>query len=54
MTTAEWQCTKCGATNRRLVLPNTTYADDRCYTCRTHHTIEKRERPVFWHAAPKT
>lgn len=49
--TAEWQCTVCGATNRRLVTQETDRAKDRCVTCRTHHEIERGPRPVFWKAS---
>jgi NAD-dependent SIR2 family protein deacetylase len=53
MTTAEWQCTRCGATNRKLVSPDTTEAVDRCVTCRTPHVIRPDLRPVFWQATAK-
>jgi hypothetical protein len=50
MTTAEWQCTVCGATNRRLVPLGATRAEDRCVTCHTRHVIERDDRPVRWNA----
>jgi len=50
MTTAEWKCTKCGATNRKLVPPGQPTARDRCVTCRTRHEIRVNPRPVFWEA----
>lgn len=46
--TAEWQCTKCGSTNRRLVTPGTTEARDRCVTCHQKHVITPESRPVRW------
>ncbi len=53
MTTAEWKCTRCGATNRKLVSPDTSEAVDRCVTCRTPHVIHPGLRPAFWQAAAK-
>lgn len=50
MKTAEWNCTKCGATNRKLVPIDATAADDRCVTCHTKHDIAEDERPVRWRA----
>lgn len=50
MTTAEWECTVCRATNRRLVADDAKGADDRCVTCRERHVIEPDERPVRWNA----
>lgn len=52
-TTAEWICTRCGATNRRLVPAGATHAADACYTCHAKHEIEADERPVRWKARPK-
>jgi DNA-directed RNA polymerase subunit RPC12/RpoP len=49
--TAEWECTRCGATNRKLVPTNTQKATDRCVTCHTRHLITPDERPVRWQAA---
>lgn len=51
--TAEWNCTACGATNRKLVAPDQTDAEDRCVTCRTRHVITKDPRPVRWQATAK-
>ena len=48
--TAEWQCTKCGVTNRKLVPAGTAQAKDRCVTCKARHTIRPDERPVRWNA----
>lgn len=50
MLTAEWICTKCGATNRKLVDDDATQARDRCVTCRSRHSLAKDERPVRWRA----
>jgi DNA-directed RNA polymerase subunit RPC12/RpoP len=49
-TTAEWICTRCGATNRKLVALRTTRITDRCVTCHSKHIIEVDERPVRWNA----
>ncbi|MDX2208137.1 MAG: hypothetical protein SFU57_10875 [Gemmatimonadales bacterium] len=48
--TAEWQCTQCSTTNRRLVTPGATTADDRCLHCRLRHTIDRGPTPVRWTA----
>jgi len=53
MTTAEWECTACGATNRKLVSETTTRALDECVSCHRRHTIEKVERPVRWQATAR-
>jgi len=52
-TTAEWICTRCGSTNRKLVLEAVTTALDACVTCHTKHRIEAEARPVRWAARPK-
>lgn len=49
--TAEWICTKCGVTNRKLVEGNTNEVRDRCVTCHTKHRVVEAERPVRWDAA---
>jgi hypothetical protein len=49
-TTAEWICTRCGATNRKLVALRTTQITDRCVTCHSPHIVEVDERPVRWNA----
>jgi hypothetical protein len=51
--TAEWICTRCGSTNRRLVPAGATHADDTCLTCHTQHAIVADARPVRWRAQPK-
>ncbi len=48
MTTAEWICTRCGSTNRKLVPSETTRAEDSCVTCGAAHRIEADARPVRW------
>jgi hypothetical protein len=49
-TTAEWNCTRCGTTNRKLVPTATTEAKDRCVNCLADHTVKPAERPVRWSA----
>jgi DNA-directed RNA polymerase subunit RPC12/RpoP len=51
--TAEWICTRCGSTNRRLVPLGVTRAEDVCLRCHTAHEIEADERPVRWNAQAK-
>lgn len=53
MTTAEWICTRCGSTNRRLVADGERHATDACVTCHTPHEIEADARPVRWQARPR-
>lgn len=50
--TAEWNCTRCGGTNRKLVAAGTTETTDRCINCgpKTLHTITIGDRPVRWDA----
>jgi DNA-directed RNA polymerase subunit RPC12/RpoP len=48
--TAEWNCTRCGTTNRKLVPLDITRAADRCTHCKARHVIEENERPVRWTA----
>ena len=43
-TTAEWICTRCGSTNRKLVADGATHAEDECVTCHTKHEIEADPR----------
>jgi hypothetical protein len=50
MTTAEWLCTKCGATNRKLVVGTPPQLEDRCVSCRTRHVVRPGRRPVRWEA----
>jgi len=49
-TTAEWICTRCGSTNRRLVPDEAQRAEDSCLSCHAHHVIEVDPRPVRWRA----
>lgn len=48
--TAEWLCTRCGSTNRKLVAADTTRVRDRCVTCSTRHEVQPGETPVRWDA----
>lgn len=48
--TAEWICTRCGTTNRRLVPAGTHETRDRCVVCHARHEVEEGERPVRWEA----
>ena len=48
--TAEWNCTRCGTTNRKLVPLGVVRAVDRCTHCKAKHTIAEGERPVRWTA----
>lgn len=48
--TAEWNCTQCGTTNRKLVPQGTARATDRCTHCGARHLIEPNARPVRWTA----
>jgi hypothetical protein len=50
--TAEWNCTRCGTTNRKLVPATTSETRDRCSHCRTWHVISIGDRPVRWNARP--
>jgi len=49
-TTAEWICSRCGATNRKLVALHTRQIHDRCVTCHARHVVEPDARPVRWNA----
>lgn len=48
--TAEWICTQCGSTNRRLVPTTSRETTDRCVSCHARHTVEIGTRPVRWEA----
>ena len=50
--TAEWICTRCGSTNRKLVPDRAVRAVDECLTCHARHDIEEDPRPVRWRARP--
>ncbi|HEU5219530.1 MAG TPA: hypothetical protein VFU23_12800 [Gemmatimonadales bacterium] len=49
--TAEWQCTKCGTTNRKFVPAGTPRVVDQCVTCHTRHEVTPGTRPVRWKAS---
>lgn len=48
--TAEWQCARCGTTNRKLVRTATIETTDRCASCHSRHVLHVGERPVRWSA----
>ena len=48
--TAEWNCTRCGTTNRKLVPADSTRTRDRCAHCHAKHVVEAGSRPVRWNA----
>jgi hypothetical protein len=48
--TAEWICTRCGSTNRKLVPASLTEATDRCVSCKATHLVQVGNRPVRWDA----
>jgi DNA-directed RNA polymerase subunit RPC12/RpoP len=48
--TAEWNCTRCGTTNRKLVAATTTRTVDSCNHCHARHIVEPGKRPVRWTA----
>ncbi len=48
--TAEWQCTRCGTTNRKFVSAGTAKSLDRCVSCHAKHELMPGDRPVRWNA----
>ena len=48
--TAEWNCARCGTTNRKLVPAWTREAEDRCAHCGAEHEIRPGDRAVRWDA----
>jgi hypothetical protein len=52
MVTAEWLCTRCGSTNRKLVARATSEVKDRCVSCHAKHVVVPTARPVRWNAKP--
>lgn len=52
MVTAEWLCTRCGSTNRKLVAPAARTMKDRCVSCHAKHDVTPGTRPVRWNAKP--
>jgi DNA-directed RNA polymerase subunit RPC12/RpoP len=51
--TAEWNCARCGASNRKLVPADTTETVDRCNHCKATHVVRPGPRPVRWDAQLK-
>jgi len=50
--TAEWICTRCGSTNRKLVADGASRATDECLTCHVKHELTPEPSPVRWRAVP--
>lgn len=48
--TAEWLCTRCGVTNRKLVEPGTREVRDHCLHCGLTHRVRPDDSPVRWRA----
>ncbi|MGH7593411.1 MAG: hypothetical protein ACRELE_06115 [Gemmatimonadales bacterium] len=48
--TAEWNCTRCGVTNRKLVALGDRESRDRCVHCGLKHRVRPGERPARWRA----
>jgi hypothetical protein len=49
--TVEWNCPRCGTTNRKLVPLGTERTKDRCAHCRAAQELEPGERPIVrWRA----
>lgn len=48
--TAEWICTRCGTTNRKLVPVGVNQVIDRCLSCKTPHNVQASPRPTRWEA----
>ncbi len=48
--TAEWICTRCGVTNRKLAPADATSVSDRCVHCGLKHTVRNIDSPVRWQA----
>jgi len=46
--TAEWICTRCGVTNRKLVPLGQDESRDRCVTCHARHHLDEGDTPVRW------
>ena len=51
--TAEWQCTKCDTSNRKLVPVGAMVSQDRCVACHAKHLVWPADRPVRWNAEAK-
>lgn len=54
MKTAEWKCTQCGVTNRKLLPDDASTGTDRCVTCGTRHAVTPGARPTFWEAVAQS
>jgi len=52
--TAEWNCTSCATTNRKLVPSETAQVQDRCVHCKTRHVVTATNRPTRWEAQQRT
>ncbi len=52
--TAEWNCTSCATTNRKLVSSDTAEFQDRCVHCKTRHLVTVGDRPTRWEARQKS
>lgn len=50
-TTAEWSCTNCATTNRKLVPSGADQVRDRCVHCKKQHVVA-RGTPPTWKASP--
>jgi len=50
--TAEWRCTRCATSNRKLVPAAATEVRDRCVHCRLRHTVTDGSGAVRWEARP--
>ena len=48
--TAEWNCTRCGVTNRKLVAVGDSEVNDRCVHCGLRHRVRPGETSVRWSA----
>jgi DNA-directed RNA polymerase subunit RPC12/RpoP len=48
--TAEWNCTRCGVTNRKLDAAGRREVVDRCVHCGLKHRVRQDDRPVRWNA----
>lgn len=48
--TAEWICTRCGTTNRKLVPSDAREIEDHCVHCGAEHEVRPGARPVRWEA----
>lgn len=46
--TAEWLCTRCGTSNRKLVFEDTDRTLDRCQHCGARHRLRPGTRRVRW------